>query len=203
RAALPHVRPVVGAILGLMMLTGMRPGEACRVRPCDIDTTGAVWVYRPPQHKTKYRGKARAVPIGERAKAILRRFTPADPTDFYFSPARTAAEQLAERTAKRRTPLYPSHARHNAKRRKQTPKRRPGRAYTTHGLAVAVTRACAKVAVPPWHPNQIRHTHATEVRRRFGLEAAQVVPGHERADVTQVYAEKNLALAAKVAAEIE
>ena len=29
------------------------------------------------------------------------------------------------------------------------------------------------------------------MRRRFGLEAAQVALGYERADVTQVYAEKN------------
>ena len=29
-----------------------------------------------------------------------------------------------------------------------------------------------------WSPNQLRHTHATEVRRRFGLEAAQVALGH-------------------------
>ena len=56
--------------------------------------------------------------------------------------------------------------------------------------------------VPHWHPNQLRHTHGTEVRRRFGLEAAQVALGHERADVTQVYAERNLDLAVKVAAEV-
>lgn len=40
------------------------------------------------------------------------------------------------------------------------------------------------------------------MRHRYGLEAAQVALGHERADVTQVYAEKNLALAVKVAAEM-
>ncbi|WP_439627603.1 tyrosine-type recombinase/integrase [Gemmata sp.] len=53
-----------------------------------------------------------------------------------------------------------------------------------------------------WHPNQLRHTHGTEVRKRYGLEAAQVVLGHESADVTQVYAERDAALAARVAAEI-
>jgi len=55
--------------------------------------------------------------------------------------------------------------------------------------------------VPHWHPNQLRHTRATAIREAFGLEAAQAVLGHARADVTQVYAERNLALAAKVAAE--
>lgn len=35
-----------------------------------------------------------------------------------------------------------------------------------------------------WHPNQLRHTFATAVRREYGLEAAQALLGHERADVT-------------------
>ena len=50
-----------------------------------------------------------------------------------------------------------------------------------------------------WHPNQLRHTFATEVRKAHGLEAAQVLLGHARADVTQVYSERNLTLAVKVA----
>jgi len=50
-----------------------------------------------------------------------------------------------------------------------------------------------------WHPNQIRHARGTAVRKKFGLEAAQVALGHERADVTQVYAERNLELATEVA----
>jgi integrase len=53
-----------------------------------------------------------------------------------------------------------------------------------------------------WHPNQLRHTFATRVRKQHGLEAAQVLLGHSRADVTQVYAERNEELAATVAAKI-
>jgi hypothetical protein len=34
------------------------------------------------------------------------------------------------------------------------------------------------------------------------LEAAQVIMGHAQADVTEVYAEKDLALARRVAAEV-
>jgi site-specific recombinase XerC len=49
-----------------------------------------------------------------------------------------------------------------------------------------------------WHPNQLRHTVATEVRARFGLVAAQAVLGHAKADVTQVYAERDLTRAAEV-----
>jgi site-specific recombinase XerC len=53
-----------------------------------------------------------------------------------------------------------------------------------------------------WHPNQLRHAYATQVRKDFGLEAAQVALGHSRADVTQVYAERDVGLAAAVAAKI-
>ena len=56
--------------------------------------------------------------------------------------------------------------------------------------------------LPHWHANQLRHTKATEIRRQFGLEAAQVVLGHAKADVTQVYAERDAALAVQVAKRI-
>ena len=53
-----------------------------------------------------------------------------------------------------------------------------------------------------WAPNRLRHSTATVVRRGFGLEAAQAVLGHANADVTQVYAERDLAKAAEVMAKI-
>lgn len=46
-----------------------------------------------------------------------------------------------------------------------------------------------------WSPNQLRHSTGTEIRREFGVEGAQVVLGHARADVTQVYAERDQKLA--------
>jgi integrase len=79
---------------------------------------------------------------------------------------------------------------------------RPMRACTAPGYDAAVARACEKAGVDPWCPNQLRHTHGTAVRRLFGLEAAQVALGHSKADVTQVYAERDLALAERVAREI-
>lgn len=53
-----------------------------------------------------------------------------------------------------------------------------------------------------WNPNQLRHTRATEVRRRYGIEAASAVLGHSRLSTTEIYAEKCLKQAAKVAAEV-
>jgi site-specific recombinase XerC len=40
------------------------------------------------------------------------------------------------------------------------------------------------------------------VRKKFGLEAAQVVLGHAQADVTQIYAEADWKLAEKVVRRI-
>ena len=56
--------------------------------------------------------------------------------------------------------------------------------------------------VPIWTPNQLRHSRATEIRSRFGLEAAQTVLGHSEADVTQIYAERDFELAARIMREI-
>ncbi|WP_439621829.1 tyrosine-type recombinase/integrase [Gemmata sp.] len=53
-----------------------------------------------------------------------------------------------------------------------------------------------------WAPNRLRHAFATKVRKAHGLEAAQVTLGHARADVTQVYAEKNEALAVAIAEKL-
>jgi hypothetical protein len=40
-----------------------------------------------------------------------------------------------------------------------------------------------------------------EVRKKCGIKAAQVALGHARADVTQVYAERNMEMAMRIARE--
>jgi site-specific recombinase XerC len=56
--------------------------------------------------------------------------------------------------------------------------------------------------IPHWHPHQLRHTAATELRKTHGLEAAQVILGHRTLTVTQVYAEKNVAAAMSIMAAV-
>ena len=77
--------------------------------------------------------------------------------------------------------------------------RRTGRGYTTSAYRLTIIRACKKAGITKWTPQQLRHTKATEVRARFGLEAAQVFLGHGSADVTQIYAERDLLLGQEVA----
>jgi integrase len=121
-----------------------------------------------------------------------------DPVATVFSPAAEREERFRQMRARRTSKVQPSQE----SRKKASPKRRPGTSYTATTYATAISRSCDKAGVPHWHPNQLRHLFATEVRKSDGLEAAQVLLGHARADVTQVYAERNEALAASIAARI-
>jgi integrase len=76
------------------------------------------------------------------------------------------------------------------------------RPLTTLQYWRAIQTACKRAGVTPWHPNQLRHNAATEIRRQFGLDAAQVILGHSRADVTQIYAEADTERMAEIAARI-
>lgn len=54
-----------------------------------------------------------------------------------------------------------------------------------------------------WHPHQLRHTTATQIRREFGLEAARIALGHSSALVTDaVYAERDMARVIEVMKQI-
>jgi integrase len=62
----------------------------------------------------------------------------------------------------------------------------------------AIERACLKAGIPEWHPNQLRHSKATEIRKEAGLDAARAVLGHRTLTITEVYAEIDQAKAAAV-----
>ena len=53
-----------------------------------------------------------------------------------------------------------------------------------------------------WSPNQLRHAAGTDVRRQFGVEAAQVTLGHANLEVTEIYAERNEKLVAEIMQKI-
>jgi integrase len=168
---------------------------AAAVRPGPVGPGVAV----PADHKMGYRGRGRTVAIGPQAQQVLAPWLGQPgltPEGYVFSPSRAMAAFRARQRAAGKNkgkPLGPG---------KRKPRKRPGERYTTRSYSYAVAQACEKAGVPGWHPNQLRHSYATEVRRRHGLEAGQVALGHSKADVTQVYAERDLALAVRVAAEV-
>lgn len=214
-ATLPFLNRHVAGLVMLQRFSGCRPGEACGIRRREVETTGVVWHYRPVHHKLAYRGRKRLIAIGPKAQTMLKEFFTPQLDDFLFSPARAVEEQRQARSAARQTPRYPSHMKRNAAKRLTAPQSVARDSYSVlaYGRAVAkaVCRANAKRLAeaarqgtefkpfPHWHPNQLRHLYATKVRRDYGLEAAQVALGHSRAEVTQVYAERDEGLAVKVA----
>jgi integrase len=213
-ATLPHVSPQVAAMIQLQLLTGMRPGEVVLMRGQDLDTTGKLWVYRPHRHKTQIHGHAREIYIGPKGQEIIRPFLKTDLAAYLFSPADAEAYRRELLHAQRTTPMSCGNKPGSNRRRK--PKRVPGERYDVAAFYLAVRRGCDR-AFPPsadlgddsaalktwrkehrWHPHQLRHTAATELRKSYGLEAAQVILGHRTLTVTQVYAEKNAAEAQRI-----
>jgi integrase len=49
-----------------------------------------------------------------------------------------------------------------------------------------------------WHPHQLRHAKATEIRREAGLDAARAVLGHRGPAITEHYAELDIGKASAV-----
>ena len=74
--------------------------------------------------------------------------------------------------------------------------------YNRRSYRNAVLRACLKAGVPAWSPLQLRHTAATSIRAQYGLEAAQTVLGHAKADTTLIYAERDMARPATIMREV-
>jgi integrase len=189
----------------LQLLAGMRPGEVVIMRAIDLDMTGNVWLYRPGSdqlhgaHKTAWRGHRRIIAIGPKAQDIIRQYLKTDLQAYLFSPAEAMAVFHAERRKERKTKVQPSQAKRTGKRK---PKRRPGERYTVNSYDRAIKEACKKAGVPHWHPHQLRHTKATEIRREAGLDAARVVLGHRSPQITEVYAEIDVNKAAEVMARL-
>ena len=52
-----------------------------------------------------------------------------------------------------------------------------------------------------WHPNRLRHSRATELRR-FGLDVVKTILGHSKVETTQIYSEKDMAAAMELVAKI-
>jgi integrase len=199
-ATLKHLPTVVADMVRVQRLTGARSSEVCFMRPRDFDCSAEVWEYRPHRHKTDYLddGLEKVIPIGPRAQEILAAYFDRPRDAYCFSPEESEAERRAAMRERRKSKVQPSQQ----NRRKKKPKRTPRDHYTRDTYRRAIQRAAEKAKVTVWTPHQIRHTTATEVRREFGIEASQTFLGHKDANVTQIYAERNLDLARKVARQL-
>lgn len=190
-ATLPQLGRVVRAMVKLQRLTGMRPGEVCRLHRDHLDTSGPVWWFSPRWHKNAWReDHTRVIGIGPAAQEVLREFLTDDVTGWVFSPRQAVAEFRAAQRAKSGNARKPG---------KRKPRLVPGDRYTTGTYRVAVARGAKRAGVPHWHVNQLRHTFATVIRKRYGLEHVRVALGHASTATSEIYAERDKALAGVVA----
>lgn len=197
-ATLLEMQTTIKAMVELQRATGMRPNEVCSMRPMDIDRTADVWLYSPAEHKTQHHGKRRQILIGPKGQAILAPFLLRPSDEFCFRPTRHVA--VPKKQKRYRVDSY-----------RQAIERACDRAFphptlSTKNKKTLTSKELAELKVwqkrHRWTPNRLRHSFATEARRLYGLEAAQVLLGHSSADITQVYAERDVAKGIEVARAI-
>lgn len=73
--------------------------------------------------------------------------------------------------------------------------------YDVAAYRKAITRGCMTAKVQHWHPHQLRHTAATELRKQYGVEVARAVLGHAHLAATEIYAEVDQQVASRIAKE--
>jgi len=199
-ATLEHLPNIVADIVRFQRATGCRPEEACSLRPCELDRSGDIWIYKPASHKTQHHGKVRQIFVGPIAQAVLLRYLARDAKSFCFCPRDSEEKRRAAAESDRVTPHRYGNSR--GTNRVKKPKRMAGERYSTDSYRRSIHRACGKAGIDRWSPNRLRHSMATQVRREFGLEESQIILGHASADVSQIYAERDLSKGLAVAAKI-
>jgi integrase len=178
------------------------------------------------KHKTAHRGHQRTIYLGPKAQEVLRPWLRLKLDEYLFQPRESRAAFDVERRARRKSKVPPSQAQ---RKPKANPRKTPGLRYTVavydRAIAKAVLAAnaarlcerckeasrdnaenwqpcdaCLENQLPHWHPHQLRHTCATEIRRTEGLDAAKAVLGHRSTTITELYAEVDGTKAAEVMA---
>jgi integrase len=198
-ATLPHCSRTLAAMARVQLLTGARPGEVCVLKGAHLDRSGPVWIFRPREHKTAWRGKHRVIYIGPEAQAVLTPFLRDDPEQYCFSPAESYWEYRRLQHDQRKTKVQPFEKR---RRRKKNPKKQPGTQWNTEAYDHAIGRACKRAGQPHWSPNQLRKLRATEIANTYGKEVAQAILGHSSVVTTEIYALPNHPGAQKLMGQI-
>jgi integrase len=190
---LDQLSPMLRAMVGLQVLSGMRPGEVLQLRGADIDMSGPVWEFKPPIFKTQHTGRDRVVFIGPRAQALLQQWLRENPDEFIFGPRQNRESLLRD---------HPK-PRPRTEREKRRRTRRSFRDhYSRNSYLLAIRRACERAGVDLWSPNRLRHTAATKIRARFGIESTRTVLGHSDPSTSLIYAERDHDTARRIMGEV-
>jgi hypothetical protein len=118
----------------------------------DLDMANpACWVFSPGKHKTEHHDIERHIFIGPKGQAILRPYLGTKLDAYCFSPAASETQRHAGQRSARKTPLWPSHVAHQARKKSSKPKRPPQDHYDIHAYRRCIYRACDK-AFPAAEP---------------------------------------------------
>ncbi|MCE3018976.1 MAG: tyrosine-type recombinase/integrase [Pirellula sp.] len=191
---------VLRDMVTLQELTGCRPCEVCAITPSMVDRTSEVWTITLAKHKTAYLGKDRTIYLGPQAQAVLRPYLLRGTDEPCFSPQESEKQRQEARHAARVTPLSCGNV--PGSNRTRRPSTTPGVAFTAGTYARSIRNACLRAKVEPWAPNRLRHNAATQIRKQFGLDGAQVILGHSDIGITQTYAEVDIAKAVNIARQV-
>lgn len=193
----PFIASVLWDVIQVQWHTGMRAEEVLKMRPGMIDTS--VWAYRMTDHKTDEYIDEKYVFLGPKAREVIAPYLAGRPADKpIFSPKEAQALRYQSMRAERKTKVQPSQF----SRAKKSPRRTPGDQYQNTSYFRAIHTACERAGIEPWSSHQLRHTKGTGVRKRFGLEGAQVTLGHKSIKTTEIYAEPDMELAKRIAEEL-
>lgn len=185
---LPFLQPIIAAMVQVQMLCGMRPQDVCGMRPCDIDRSGPIWIYTVPKHKNAWRGHRLFKAIPRSAQSVLGPYLTKDPAAYVFSPKVAVEARFGKFRQRKGKPFRDQYDTDSYRR------------AIGYGIAKAKRRS---VTIPHWHPNQLRHTIATELRQTLGEQAAQTWLGHAHIQTTGIYAQKTTSELVAIAEELD
>jgi integrase len=158
-ATLPYLPPVVADMARVQLLAGMRPGEVVRLKGDEIDRAADdLWVWRPGEHKTAWRGHKRQVFLGPKAIEIVRPYLERVGGYVFVPPAGGMGR--------------PSK----------------GDRYRGNSYSRIVKVACGRAGAEPWTPLSLRHLAATRIVEKYGWEIGRIYLGHRSISTTRVYA---------------
>lgn len=200
--AIAVLPPMIADMARLQQQTAMRPGEVCFINWADIDREDeAVWFYRPGKHKTNYLGITREIAIGKQSQAILSKYLHRLPGVPIFSPREKEQQRLNELHEQRATPMTPSQRKRasRAAARSRSRENAPGEGWRTDSYRKAIQKALEDAGLRRWFPYLLRHSGATETRKKHGLDAAQALLGHADRRTTERYAQVNRDVLAQIA----
>lgn len=210
---LPYLSPMIATMVELHYLTGMRSAELCAMTVEAIEFRADVWLYRPAVHKNEHRGKPKTICLGPQAQSLLIPYLQLPSDERIFSPRRAVQERFALRAATAKHKRYGKRKASTFRASRYRDHYSTDRYYHAIGYGFDKHERWRKreakarevplseiPELPRWHPHQLRHTRATMTREQYGREGAESQTGNS-VQAAEIYAERNLPLAIRVAVE--